>query len=258
MHYFFQSIIKPYVTQKKYTRFCEIGAGQGTHTDRLLQTNPSQYTIIDPCVNCNLTNKYKNASNVVVQKGISLEVLPKLQNGFDCILIDGDHNWHTVYNELTIIEKKNLLNAGGTIFLHDVCWPYGRRDMYYSPSQIPLQYRYPHKQKGVIWGEKNLAEKDGTNAGYFNAEVEGGPGNGVLTAIEDFLKASQNKYLFFVCKDQHGLGVLFKPSTFFDNVFFFQWKYVSYYKKLVGKAKHYFQHPAKLPGMIRRKLNIPK
>ena len=41
--------------------------------------------------------------------GLSLDVLPKL-GPFDFVLIDGDHNWHTVLNELRLLERKcNLL-----------------------------------------------------------------------------------------------------------------------------------------------------
>jgi hypothetical protein len=91
---------------------------------------------------------------------------------FDCIIIDGDHNWYTVYNELKTIAERDLIKTEGTIFFHDVCWPYGRRDMYYQPKQIPKEFTHPHAWQGE----------------FFAAVHEGGERNGVLNALEDFLK----------------------------------------------------------------------
>ena len=34
-------------------------------------------------------------------------------------------------------------------FLHDVGWPYGRRDLYYAPERIPEEFRQPWAQKGL-------------------------------------------------------------------------------------------------------------
>lgn len=88
-------------------------------------------TVIDSCLDCDLNERFASNSHVTVKKGISLEVLPELHDTFDCILIDGDHNWYTVYHELKMIYDRELLKRGGIVFLHDVEWPWGRRDMYY-------------------------------------------------------------------------------------------------------------------------------
>ena len=34
------------------------------------------------------------------------------------------------------------------LILHDVLWPYGRRDLYYAPDQIPEEFRQPYAQAG--------------------------------------------------------------------------------------------------------------
>ena len=87
---------------------------------------------------------------------------PKIKTTFDCIIIDGDHNWYTVFNELTIIEKRNLLKEGGTIFFHDIAWPYGRRDMYYLCVPVTAVARFP-VPKPAIGGTDQLVIMQGVN-----------------------------------------------------------------------------------------------
>jgi hypothetical protein len=43
---------------------------------------------------------------VKVYRGNSLQVLPQVREVYDCVLIDGDHNWHTVFNELRLIHLR--------------------------------------------------------------------------------------------------------------------------------------------------------
>ena len=61
----------------------------------------------------------------------------------DAALVDGDHNWYTVYNELKMLAA-TARDAGAPLpllIMHDVCWPYGRRDLYYAPERIPEEFR---------------------------------------------------------------------------------------------------------------------
>ena len=68
----------------------------------------------------------------------------------DAVLIDGDHNWHTVYNELKIVDE---FQVWPITLLHDIDWPYGRRDVYYDPSTVPAEYRQPHVKAGLVRGK---------------------------------------------------------------------------------------------------------
>ena len=78
-------------------------------------------------------------------------------------------------------------------------WPYGRRDLYYQPDTIPAEFRHPFAEKGIVRGQSRLAEVGGLNSrNYQNALEEGGPKNGVLTAIEDFLALHPGDYRFFM------------------------------------------------------------
>ena len=224
MKYFADSVIHPHIANLHYRDFCEIGASYGENTDRLLENPAARITIIDPCLDTDLEAKYADRDNVQVRKGLSLAVLPHVSECFDCILIDGDHNWYTVYHELDAISQGNLLKPGGTIFLHDVGWPYGRRDMYYQPDTIPAEFVHPNLQRGIIHGQRLLAEEGGNNDVRYNAVHSGGAKNGVLTAVEDFLAAHPGEYWFTSLPDQHGLGVIFRRKAWLeDTAFFFLW-----------------------------------
>jgi hypothetical protein len=105
------------------------------------------------------------------------------------VLIDGDHNWYTVYGELARLETiaATADHHFPLTMLHDVEWPYARRDMYYDPDSIPEAWRQPWAHRGIRWGEPLLDEAGGGVNGHLaNAIEEGGPCNGVLTAVEDF------------------------------------------------------------------------
>ena len=199
MQVFFGRIIRSYIIENKYTSICEIGAEYGGNADKLLSIDSVRLSIIDPCIDLDLCNKYEKNERARVCKGLSLEVLNKVSQQSDCFLIDGDHNWYTVYNELKTIHERGLLKKGGTIFFHDVCWPYGRRDMYYLPESIPKEFRHPYAKQGIERGKSALSEALTFNKGHNNAIYEGGPRNGVLTAIEDFLKEYGRKYFFSFC-----------------------------------------------------------
>jgi hypothetical protein len=88
------------------------------------------------------------------------------------------------------------------VLCHDVAWPYGRRDFYYVPETIPDEFRR----------QSELASEGGQNPDSAHACAEGGPRNGVLTAIEDFLGEAGEEISFRMTSDTYGLAVLV-PKT---------------------------------------------
>jgi len=208
MQKFVSDWIVPLAQSHGWTSFCEIGASKGLSTDEILKLPRISHTIVDPCLDADLALKYAGDARVTVQKSNSLDALPNLDGVYDCILIDGDHNWYTVMNELRVIRRRNLLRMGGMIFFHDVGWPYGRRDMYYQPNTIPPEYRQDYECKGMIRGQSQLVDSGGMNPELHNAVREGGSRNGVLTAIEDFMEEHTSEYLFCCVRHQYGLGIL--------------------------------------------------
>ena len=213
MEYFAHDITLPWIRENGYREILEIGASMGDNSQQILTVPGVHLTMIDPGLDCDLAKKFSHQNNVTAIRDISLKGLTQCTAPFDCIFIDGDHNWYTVYQELKIINERKLLNSGGTIFFHDVCWPYDRRDMYYIPETIPAEFRQPFAKKGIARGQSSLLETGGFNAHLFNATKEGGPKNGVLTAVEDFIKDfGREDYTFLIDKRQHGLGILVRKK----------------------------------------------
>jgi hypothetical protein len=214
MIYFADRVIKPYLSEAGYRRICEVGASFGENTRKLLEVEAVSLVVVDPCLDTDLTRL--QGGRVSVRRGLSLDELAAMDGPFDCMLLDGDHNWYTVYNELRLIDERALLRPGGTVFLHDVGWPYGRRDMYYQPETIPPEFVQPHAARGIVAGRSELSDTGGINAERLNAAHEGGPRNGVLTAVEDFLRERPGKYRFLVVPEEHGLGVLHRRGSLRD------------------------------------------
>lgn len=208
MKNFVKSFVLPLLGGKRWRSVCEIGASLGEGTSLLASVPQVSVTVIDPCYDCNLTEKFASQPLVTVKKGKSLEILPQLNTVFDCIIIDGDHNWYTVYEELKAISRGGLLRSGGIIFFHDVEWPWGRRDMYYHPEGIPPQFVHRWDLNGIARGKSETSPELTMLAYLKKASHEGGPHNGVLTAIEDFAMESRGLFRFFVVHLGVGLGVM--------------------------------------------------
>lgn len=150
---------------------------------------------------------------------LSLDAIPTLAD-IDAWVIDGDHNYYTVAAELRAIDALCARDGKPLLaFLHDVGWPCGRRDAYYAPSQIPAADRQPYDYNGgAVLGETRLVPGRGFrgNGSFAFAVDAGGPGNGVLTAVEDFIAdvAGAGRTLAWAYVPAvFGLGILFDTDA---------------------------------------------
>jgi len=108
----------------------------------------------------------------------------------DVLLLDGDHNWYTVTRELEAAEgKASRYGTPPLVLLHDTDWPYGKRDAYWDPAEIPSEFLQPHAAGGLVPGLPDLQKERGIDRLLVHARTEGGERNGVRTAAEDFLSA---------------------------------------------------------------------
>ncbi len=212
MFHFWSTFIGPIINAVAPKIIVEIGAESGHNTVNIVaycRQNGAKCYIIDP-LPIKRMPEIKEDFKLCGQyfPKLSLEVLPGLAPA-DVYLIDGDHNWYTVFFELKQIynKHKNQKVPLPLIFFHDVGWPYARRDLYYDPKTIPTQYLQPYAKIGIYPGQKK-AMIGGINSHLHNALEEGGPQNGVLTAVEDFLKLTCQIYNFEKIPGVHGLGVL--------------------------------------------------
>jgi hypothetical protein len=205
---FWDSAVQPLLEARSPERVIEIGSRDGGHTRLIAQwaaTHAASLHVIDPQPNFDVdayTSEWPG--HLTIHRALSLNALAGIGPA-DMILIDGDHNWYTVINELQEIERINP--DWPLVLMHDVGWPYGRRDMYYQPETIPAEYRHPYGKGGVRPFHSALTEA-GSSSPILRAEREGGPRNGVLTAIEDFLSQSEAQLLLFARPGPGGLGII--------------------------------------------------
>ncbi|MBO9713464.1 class I SAM-dependent methyltransferase [Sphingomonas sp.] len=200
----------------------EIGAEFGGASQMLAaycEVQGGTLTSIDPAPRAEFTGWAATRPNVRHVAAASLDVIHEMTD-VDAWVIDGDHNYYTVINELrganqvAQAEGKPLL-----AFLHDVSWPTGRRDMYYAPDRIPAEHRHEYSYEGgAKIGDRRLFEQRGFRGmGQFAlATHEGGPRNGVLTAVEDFLaetRSDARPMAFANIPAVFGLGILFDSNA---------------------------------------------
>jgi hypothetical protein len=185
----------------------EVGAYAGDLTQVLVEwaaDADARVWAIDPFPQDSLVELDRDNEELELIRETSLNALPQIPRP-DVVIIDGDHNFYTVSEELRLIEE-GASGAMPLTLVHDVCWPHGRRDDYYTPELIPDDQRQPiATSPGLFPGVP------GTRAGglpYSRAAAqEGGTRNGVLTAVEDFV-AERPELRLAIVPVFFGLGVV--------------------------------------------------
>jgi glycosyltransferase involved in cell wall biosynthesis len=222
MYSFWPLVIEPVFSMLKPQIVVEIGSGSGANTKNILQYCRETGAVVhsvDPLPKYNVDEWVKDYGDVLfIHRSLSLEALPEI-GAADAVLIDGDHNWYTVFNELKLIEKlaQGHQREFPLVFLHDIHWPYGRRDLYYNPETIPVAFRKACRKLGLKPGHMDLAVKGGINRHLYNSVYENDPQNGVLTAVEDFLKETSLELQFIQIPGFHGLGFIFPGRLAREN-----------------------------------------
>ncbi|HWU04543.1 MAG TPA: class I SAM-dependent methyltransferase [Novosphingobium sp.] len=204
----------------------EIGAEFGGMTQRLANycaQIQGDLTTIDPSPKPEFLEWLAGHSHVRHLPLPSLEAMGELAQ-VDAWLIDGDHNYYTVFHEMQAADQ--LAQQSGRpllALLHDVGWPCARRDMYYAPDRIPPAWRQPNDHNvGVYLGNPgSFAHRGFRGGGHFAWALEaGGPRNGVLTAVEDFIafaEAEGRQMAYAHIPAVFGLGVVFDISAPWAN-----------------------------------------
>jgi hypothetical protein len=209
---FWERFIKPMIETVKARTLLEIGADFGWNTRNILdycRRTGAHVDVVDPAPRPELQGvlaQYDEEFTYFPMK--SVDAIPVISTP-DVALIDGDHNWYTVFTELTLLFERasRLCVEPPIVFSHDVGWPYARRDMYYDPDDLKPELRHPYAYRGIVPGSSELVE-GGMNGMLANALHEGGPQNGVLTAIEDFIISTSTPVAFCKLPFFNGLGIL--------------------------------------------------
>jgi Methyltransferase domain len=192
----------------------EVGAYAGDVTRLLLGwagETGARVVAIDPSPQTSLAELAQQRSDLELVRETSHEALRHLPRA-DAVIIDGDHNYYTVSEELRLIEEQASV-AGAPLPLlmfHDVRWPHARRDHYFAPELIPAERRQPTVNGGLFPGDPGIRD-DGLPYTSVAAR-EGGPRNGVLTAVEDFVEARDGLQLAIV-PTFFGLGIVWHQDV---------------------------------------------
>ena len=210
---FWPDVVGPLLEALGPESIVEIGSESGKNTRRLIelaQRRGATVHAVDPAPLFDVAAwEAEHHPTLVVHRARSLDALPRIAR-FDAVLIDGDHNWYTVFHELRLVER--LAAERGhpfpLVLLHDVAWPYGRRDLYYDPATVPEEHRQPCARGGLSPTQAELLPKGGFNAHLWHAVLEGGPRNGVLTGVEDWLAGSAIEASLTVIPAVFGLGIV--------------------------------------------------
>ena len=200
----------------------EIGAefgGMSKHLADHATANDGSLTSIDPAPQPAFIEWVAKSPHIRHLASTSLDAIPTLAD-IDAWVIDGDHNYYTVLNELQAIDAVGRRDGKPLLaFLHDIGWPCARRDFYYAPQTIPSEHRHAHDfNAGALLDRDELALNRGFR-GHGNfawALHSGGPRNGILTAAEDFLAsvtATGRDLAFAQVPGVFGLGVIFDTDT---------------------------------------------
>ncbi len=211
----FEWVIKPLLEHLSPHRVCEIGVDKGIFTTFLAdfcRAHAAHYVGIDPTLPDETAASDEHLSFL---KQPSVKALQTLEPQ-DVYFVDGDHNYYTVLNELRLIFARP--ESAPLVFLHDVGWPWARRDQYCAPDTIPAEFRHPSSTTlGAVPGHSALQDwgfaGEGSDYAYAAASFEGGPRNGVLTAVEDALTEPRlADYRLLIIPVVFGLGILYNPK----------------------------------------------
>jgi hypothetical protein len=214
----YESLTTPVLRALGPRAVCEVGVDRGRFSELLIRfcrEHGAQYTGVDPAMDEAFARRHQGEGARFLAKR-SLDVLHELPPQ-DAVFLDGDHNYYTVLRELQALTGHAPHRP--LVFLHDVGWPWGRRDQYCAPEAIPAEFRHPSSRHlGAVPGRRELQEGggfrgDASDYPYEAALAEGGPRNGVLTAAEDFLAAPGGaEWRLLTVPGVFGLGILFAPA----------------------------------------------
>lgn len=190
----------------------EVGAYAGDVTRILLawaREHDASVWAIDPVPQPELAGLSEEHPELTLLRATSHDALAGLEPA-DAYVIDGDHNYYTVSGEIRLAVGERS-GTPPLLLFHDIGWPHARRDDYYAPEQIPSEYRQPTVEGGGLFPGSSEPQPGGLPFKW-PAAHEGGPRNGVLTAVEDFVNADERLRLAIV-PAFFGLGVVWHEDA---------------------------------------------
>ncbi len=207
-------IMQPCLEAGGTSTLLEIGSFAGELTECLLEWGTPrgvEISTVEPLPPPELRQVVERHPELTLIEDTGVGALERLERLPDTIIIDGDHNYFTLTGELDKIAEMSGEGPLPLLLFHDVCWPHERRDTYYAPDRVPESERQPLARDCTIEPD-NPGVSDGGLPFEWAAAHEGGPENGVLTAIEDFMERRGGLRLAVV-PVFFGMGVLWEESA---------------------------------------------
>lgn len=207
-------IMLPCLEAAKVESLLEIGSFAGELTETLLEWGTPrgvEISTVEPLPPEELRGVVSRHPELTLIEDTGVGALDSIGSLPDAVIIDGDHNYFTLTGELDKIAEIAGDDPLPLLLFHDVGWPHERRDTYYAPDRVPEAARQPLAEDCTI-EPGNPGLSDGGLPFKWAAAREGGPGNGVLTAIEDFIERRQGLKLAVV-PVFFGFGVLWEESA---------------------------------------------
>lgn len=159
MHHW-DPIIKPILEWVKPHRIVEIGVYEGGLTRKLLEylhANETEGQADVKLIGIDPFPKFdglKNHRLLELHEDISLNVLPNIKD-YQVVIIDGDHNYFTVYNELQAIDQNfQDMDYTPVIICHDTV-SCGVNDSYWADvfnteSHVPPEFVDHPQNRGLV------------------------------------------------------------------------------------------------------------
>lgn len=205
----FAPLIEPLLAAVAPERVIEIGGETGQGAAAYLEAGAGEVVCVDPAPSEELVERARDEARLTLVRERSPGCIPSLPRS-NFWAIDGDHNYATVRAELEAILARAGSDGEQLILLHDVLWPWARRDLYYDPSALDAGAAHSHSwETGPSVFSESLTPSGFVGMGqYAVASEAGGERNGVRTAVEDVLEELP-QLAFAIVPAVFGLGVVY-------------------------------------------------
>lgn len=172
--------IKKMILEHKPSHILELGCLEGENTENLIKL-AEEIDFKLTCISDDLEMKEDGVRRI---RGISYKEIPKLEDkSIDFVLLDTDHNYWTMNQELTLLYPK--LTYGALIVIHDVEYFYYNTglaiaaeegDSYADASEYPLN---KIREFAEIYGGMSLAIIDWLHVNRFHYKLKTWDSTGV-------------------------------------------------------------------------------
>ena len=204
-------MIAPLIEVLEPQAMVEIGSGEGRLTRRVLEASGSRESVlhaVDPAMRLDPDLDTQAGDALVLHPERAIAALSEI-GAVDLALLDGDPNYHAVHSSLEMLVRaaERAERPAPLIIVHNVHWPFGRRDGYYDPASIPPGRLHEHSDLGLLPGRRD-PHPDGLRLTPHCAVQDFLPRSGVLTAIDDMIAGSDLEWTFLEIPGFHGVGLL--------------------------------------------------